>query len=215
MLGRWARNTIGKPKEATMFKNSALIGAILTWCGLLGLGCSDPIPPAPEAALSTTISQLPSGSCSNTRGPISVGEHSTELLAGSPGDSRIINGENGSVSCSVVPNGTGFDISADIDANALELNPSGIPYHQEFSLHATYPALTPHAAGATASISSTDTRVQTNRADGACALDVISLGDGTGGALFATFNCSNFVDSNTPDTTCRMTGTIVLENCAK
>jgi hypothetical protein len=197
-----------------MFKNSALIGAILTWCGLLS--CSDPIPPSAEAALTTTISQLPTGSCSNTRGPISVGEHSTELLGGSPGDSRIIDGENGSVVCGVVSTGTGFRISADIDANALETNAAGVPYHQKFSLHSTYPALTPHAAGATASVTSTDTNTQTNRADGACTLDVISLGaDGTGGALFANFNCAAFADSNTPGTECRMTGTIVLENCAK
>jgi hypothetical protein len=199
-----------------MFKNSALIGATLTWCGLLG--CSDPVPPSPEGALSTTISlsTVPGESCTSARGPISVGEQSTVLLGGSPGASRIIDGENGVLGCTVASTGTGFRIAATIDADALEKNNAGVPYHQEFSLSANYPALTTHAAGATASISSTDTRTQTNRSDGACRLDVVSLGsDGSGGALFANFVCENFVDSNTPGAGCRMTGTIVLENCAK
>lgn len=199
-----------------MFKNSALIGATLTWCGLLG--CSDPVPPSAEGALTTSISESrdTSQSCTSPRGPMSVGEQSTVLIGNSPGTGRIVDGENGSLNCTVASTGTGFRISASIDADALEKNGAGVPYHQEFSLNATYPALTPHATGATASISSTDTNTQANRADGACTLDVISLGsDGSGGALFADFVCENFVDGNTPGAGCRMTGTIVLENCAK
>jgi hypothetical protein len=199
-----------------MFKYSALIGATLTWCGLLG--CSDPVPPSAEGALTTSISQstLPDQSCTTPRGPMSIGEYSNVLLGGAPGTNRIVDGTNGSVACNVISNGTGFRIGATINADALEKNAVGIPYHQEFALHANYPALTTHAPGATASISATDTNTQTNRADSACTLDVISLGqDGTGGALFATFVCSNFIDSNTPGSGCRMTGTIVLENCGK
>jgi hypothetical protein len=127
----------------------------------------------------------------------------------------VVDGMGAQVSCTVAPHDSGFDLSAEIDAPNLETNAAGVVFQQQFSLHATYPATTPHASGATASISSTDTNTQSLRADESCVLDVISLGNGTGGALFATFNCSSFTDSNDPDTACRLTGTIVLENCYK
>jgi len=197
-----------------MFKNSALIGAtLLTWCGLSG--CSDPVPPSPEAALSTTIER--GGVCTSGRGPLSLGEPSNTLLtANVPGDGRVVDGTNGSVSCTVASNGTGFQISADIDGSSIELGPGMQPYTQKFTIRSTYPGLMPNLPGATASITSTDSQTQSNREDSACSLTVTSFGsDGTGGALFARFECPNFADPNTPGTECVMTGVVVLENCNK
>ena len=176
-------------------------------------GCSDPVPPSAEAALTTTIQS--SGACTTARGPLSVGEQSALLSDGNPGAARVTNGSGGAkVVCTVAQTQTGYHIEAEIDADALEGN-GLVPYHQVFNLTADYPTFQP-GFSATASISGTDTQTQTSRLDGNCTLNVTSLGtSGDGGALFANFTCANFTDPNTPTSVCRLVGTVVLENCRK
>lgn len=207
-----------------MSNNSARSGAHrirLCGLGLFGVamsaivagGCSDPVPPSAEAALTTTITQTSGGACTTARGPLNVGE--TLSASAAPGPGRVSNGSGGAkVVCTVEQNATGYHIEVEIDADALEDNGS-VPFHQNFNLTADYAGFTVGGT-ATASVSGTDTQTQTSRLDGACTLTVRSLGtEGDGGALLANIACTNFVDPNTPTSVCGLNGTLLLENCRK
>lgn len=194
--------------------NAFRLGSLVTLGGLTLGGCSDPLPPAPEAALETTI-QFSAG-CTSSRGPLSVGEDQAVLSSTNPGTNRVINGRGGNkVDCTVAKTQTGFTIEADLEVDTIEFYSGTTPYRQVFALAAAYPGYV-RGGTTTASISGSVAQTETSRADSACSLSVISLGENDeGGALWATFDCPNYVDPQNPASVCSLVGTVVLENCAK
>ncbi|HTM46532.1 MAG TPA: hypothetical protein VL137_16350 [Polyangiaceae bacterium] len=200
-----------------MFRNFALASTALFGFGLSGIGlqgCSDPSPPSAEAALATAVAT--SGTCGSSRSYLSLGESSATLTPTNAGTGRVTNGQAGaSVQCTVKKTDTGFTIDASIEADALEKNANGVPYHQRFTLSSKYTGFTP-GGSSVASVGAFDTVHQFNAADTNCTLTPSSFGnDGSGGAILATFNCTDFKDSNSPTNVCTFHGTLVLENCAK
>jgi hypothetical protein len=168
----------------------------------------------PQAALATAIGI--SGTCRNSRSYLSIGESANILSATNAGTGRVTNGQDGaSVQCAVTATSTGFAIAATLEADALEKNPVGVPYHQRFTLNSMYPGTVPGMT-APAAVGSFDTAQQMDGADDTCMLKVTSFGnDGSGGAMLATFDCAVFKEMTNPTNVCDLRGTIVLENCEK
>src|SRR5262245_50264202 len=102
-------------------RNFPCLGAI----ALLGIsaGCSDPIPPAAQGAVSLYMGPAQGGTCSAGSHYVNApyvargGQQTTGKLV--PG--KAVDGEGGSsVSCSVKPNGGKYSFSASISVPAVD-----------------------------------------------------------------------------------------------
>jgi hypothetical protein len=147
---------------------------------------------------------------------LSVGDE-INAIRSTGGGGRATNGKDGAiVSCEVSKTDSGFTIAGSLKAGTIQDNfTTGEPYTQRFEITATFPKFEP-GAGGEAEIFTNDTYTQRGYTGKDCTLTVKDLGpDGEGGAIWATFVCDELTDPGTPDSLCRLEGTMVFENCDK
>ena len=197
------------------------------WCFLAApllaaLGCSDPVPPPAQAALSLEIGQ-PLAPVNGKNCPVVktylVGaiDSNTKMVsaptATSPGLS-LISGENGSnISCSVKGGGGNFSFSASISATSADGNPISLTFTNgvvgpDFTGTADVAVYTPQLSANYASPADMPCTVQILKG----ANDAYQIKPGS---LWATFACPQVLTP--PSGLCgilQAQSDVVLENCS-
>lgn len=181
----------------------------------VSLACSDPPSPPPQAAVAITINTATMGACRIAGGEITtppdtsgmVGQVSASLNCNlqtpgcAPDKYVAVQGDpSTTVTCSVSPNGTSFDVSVNvISGNRMSFSASG----------------TVTSVGGTLDVTEFDHSTQTTLEDTACGIQITTnFGTVKKGAIWARFTCGNFVDTSAAGgLICSATGTFIFENC--
>lgn len=184
--------------------------------GSSGQGGASAIPPA-QAAVAITISAGAMGACRVAGGEITtppdivgnIGQVGSSLSCNltdqscRPDEHVVFQGDpDTTVKCAVAPNGESFDVSVNVLSGT----------RMSFSAIGTITA-----TGGTLTIDEFDQRTQATLQDTACSVAILpSQGTVKRGAIWARFQCANFVDPSAAggDMSCAASGAFIFENCS-
>jgi hypothetical protein len=193
------------------------------WCisafvAVGALGCSDPVPATPQGAFNarvTSSSLAPSGkNCPSGASTFFEGPTVPETMDenGNPKDERldantyvykVVDGDNGSVSCSV--RGGTFEGTIKYQNKSLQLS------------NGTIDLATLKGTARVTLVSQSQISGALSSPGNTCTIDVSTAGGAryeiADGHVWAAFNCPSV--EQTPSAFCGASGTFVLENCAR
>lgn len=172
------------------------------------LGCSDPVPNSYAVGLTLNLNQT--ASCPILPGvPDDIGSPPPDSSSSLGVGKRVFDGEGGvRVSCAVKAAGSGaFSLSASVSSDSPQV-----------SLSIESGTVQANGMGtALMGVSATALPAHVSSPPGTtCSLNAVAAGDGFNvkpGAIWTRFTCTSL--ASPPAYSCRVTGEIVLENCAK
>jgi hypothetical protein len=179
-------------------------------------GCSDPVPPASQGAVSLNLASpdAPSTARCNVGGAMNAPVMAAGIMATTTVSKGTIalDGENGNkVSCTVAPGGSGYNVGATIHsesgANFTDISISDLVIAEGQS----------DVAGRLSALSQRTQNAYSSPTTAPCKFSVTGASLGIGpGKIWGSVTCPGLKDpGNAGGDECKATGNFIFENCAQ
>jgi hypothetical protein len=190
--------------------------------------CGDPVPPAAQAGVSIHVQEYDNKDPNHTMDRCPPSRHwvnvpydsdhqptnQSQMTTSDVADHKAVNNQDGNtVTCSVKPTGSTFNVSANASGYALNM---GKKYNPS-TVHLRIPSIGSGDSNATGTLSLLDDASVNTYSTEQCTYSVQGGSMGVeGGRIWGSIHCENLADPESPGANCQVdTGFFVFENCGQ